>query len=41
MGDIYYRRHLRTGTGGRGRIWLSIGEEEIKGNELTLEVHSG
>src|SRR5206468_9340355 len=40
MGDIYYRSTFGHGHR-RPRVGLlSIGEEEIKGNELTLEVHS-
>src|SRR5246127_3980338 len=39
MGDIYYRATFAHGhRRPRGGL-LSIGEEEIKGNELTLEVH--
>jgi glycerol-3-phosphate acyltransferase PlsX len=40
MGDFYYRATFAHGHR-RPRVGLlSIGEEEIKGNELTLEVHS-
>ena len=40
MGEIYYRSTFGHGHR-RPRVGLlSIGEEEIKGNELTLEVHS-